>query len=512
MMVGKGVSILFSLAVASTFDRICDGGSFVVDAFTPAKSSPAAVLPVSYSTHHLVKSVPLWRRPQTHPKSRIALQLAKNNGNSPYSFDVSRPTFDLFTLRSIRGDALLQYNTLNQSEPLRINLYLLLTLSLFAFPAVSEAVLGDSLSLPGTAASAVGGLGSFGLFLRECGRRSRQLIRIEKELDAEFLTLRLPSNRFADRPVGKVAQLRDIRGVKRVLAICGSKDQLSDALVQFRVLRRRFAQAAVIVVAVPTDGSKLADWGVRDEEVRSAPFLAEAQGVEEWLEYFRSLQYGDKNEAEGEGKECLVWFGLNNNGRSFASGAGEPPRLIEVLGQNLRPVEVLDEDDAAEDSATADKTRSQLIANVLEAQTKFYDALTSGDLTSMKSICSKDGAAEVSEVMELGGRIDNWETCLAEDARPSGMVVSGADVLVVSDTEAYSTAIEFPPNAGVESATLLAVQQWGRDTGGDWKLKLHQTIPWSTISKAGGTLRCDCRGCVALTRGKDRRTFGGLIG
>lgn len=78
---------------------------------------------------------------------------------------------------------------------------------------------------------------------------------------------------------------------------------------------------------------------------------------------------------------------------------------------------------------------------------------------------------------------------------------------------AYSTCIEFPSNAGIDGATLLAVQRWSRESEGDeWKLDLHQTIPWSTGSRAGGTLRCDCRGCVALARAVDKRTFGGLIG
>ena len=95
------------------------------------------------------------------------------------------------------------------------------------------------------------------------------------------------------------------------------------------------------------------------------------------------------------------------------------------------------------------------------------------------------------------------------------MKVSGADVLVVSDTEAYTTAIEFPVVGGMvdSTATLLAVQTWTRTTDNDdWKLVLHQTIPWSPDAKAQGTLLCDCRGCVALTRGAERRTFGGLIG
>ncbi len=112
-----------------------------------------------------------------------------------------------------------------------------------------------------------------------------------------------------------------------------------------------------------------------------------------------------------------------------------------------------------------------------------------------------------------GGRIDSWKDCLADGARPEGMKFSGADTLIVSDTESYSTVVEFPSNAGVESATLLAVQKWTRTSQKDsWKLDLHQTIPWSPENKAQGTLRCDCRGCVALTRSPERRTFGGIVG
>jgi hypothetical protein len=102
---------------------------------------------------------------------------------------------------------------------------------------------------------------------------------------------------------------------------------------------------------------------------------------------------------------------------------------------------------------------------------------------------------------------------LEEGARPAGMITSGSDVLVLSETEAYSTTIEFPANLGIDSASLLAVQRWTRESPTDpWKLLLHQTIPWSPASKASGTLRCDYRGCVALTSAPEKRTFGGLVG
>jgi hypothetical protein len=116
--------------------------------------------------------------------------------------------------------------------------------------------------------------------------------------------------------------------------------------------------------------------------------------------------------------------------------------------------------------------------------------------------------------MDAGGRLDPWKDCLAEGARPEGMKISESEVTIISDTEAYTTVVESPANTGFDSATLLAVQKWTRsNVGGDeWQLCLHQTIPWATMTKAQGTLRCDCRGCVALTRAPARQTFGGLIG
>ena len=119
----------------------------------------------------------------------------------------------------------------------------------------------------------------------------------------------------------------------------------------------------------------------------------------------------------------------------------------------------------------------------------------------------------LQQVIDMGGRIDSWKDCLAEGARPSEMQVSGADATVYSDTEAYTTCIEFPANTGMDSASLLAVQRFVRANKNEpWKLDLHQTIPWNLETKAQGTLQCDCRGCVALTRGNERRTFGGIIG
>lgn len=173
-------------------------------------------------------------------------------------------------------------------------------------------------------------------------------------------------------------------------------------------------------------------------------------------------------------------------------------------------MDLLDDTDEAELSQDVPAAKQ-----ILECQKKFYSVLTdSSDESDMKPIFTANPAQEVDEVVDGGGRIDGWDKCLEPGARPAGMVVSGSDLWVVSDTVAYSTCIEFPTsNAGMDGTTLLAVQRWQREAeDGDWKLELHQTIPWSAGSRAGGTLRCDCRGCVALARAPDKRTFGGIIG
>lgn len=421
-----------------------------------------------------------------------ALQMSAN------PFDVSKPVFDLFALRQIRGDALLQYSTLNQSEPLRINLYGLTAITLFSAPFISEAVGGEAMNLAGTAASTLAGIGSMVLFVNECRKRSQQLTRIEKELNAEKLTVRLPASAIADRRYGQAESLLQLKRSStppRIIALAGTSSQLKEALMPLQVLGRRLAQSSTYVVPIPLDGSKRVDWGIGDTRT---PWLAEACELDEWKEYFDGLA----ETLSGE----FRWFGLNSNGRSFGSGSGDIPQWLQVLGQHLRPTELLDEDDEAVALSIDEKI-------VIECQKKFYKALTTGDLDTLTSLHSLTPSSQVSEVISSGGRIDNWQSCLEEGARPKGMRVSGSDAIIVSDTRAFSTTVEFPANTGIETATLLAIQQWTRSSAGeDWKLKLHQTIPWSPQSKAQGTLLCDCRGCVALTRSVERRTFGGVIG
>lgn len=390
----------------------------------------------------------------------------------------------------------MQYNTLNQSEPLRINIFGLLAVSLFAAPLISEAVGGEPMNLVGTAASTVAGLACVALFVKECRSRSMQLTRIEKELNAENLVVRLPSNVLADNPYGSPESLLTLKRSNtppRIIALCGTASQLQEPLTSLRVLGRRLKQSSTYVVAVPVDDSKRGDWGI-DQRLN---WLAEAVDVKEWKDYFDGLS---------DSTNDFRWFGLNSNGRSFGSGSGEIPQWLQVLGQHLRPTELLDEDDKT-------VCLSDEEASVIECQTKFYKALTTGDYETLTALYSPEQSPLVSEVVSAGGRLDDWKSCLEDGARPEEMQTSGSDAVIVSDTKAYSTVVEFPANVGIDAATLLATQQWVRSSPDDeWKLELHQTIPWSPQSRAQGTLRCDCRGCVALTRSAERRTFGGLIG
>lgn len=177
----------------------------------------------------------------------VALKLSTNQ------FDVTKPVFDLFALRFIRGDALMQYNALNQSEPLRINLYGLLAFTFFSAPFLGEAVGGDEpMGLVGSTGSALAGLASVGLFVRECGKRSKQLARIEKELNAENLQVRLP-NAFADMSYGRPESLLTLKrssSPPRIIAVCGTASQLEETLTLLRVLGKRLKQSSTFVVPV----------------------------------------------------------------------------------------------------------------------------------------------------------------------------------------------------------------------------------------------------------------------
>ena len=457
------------------------------------------------------------------PSSQHTKQLYLSSSNdSTSSFDISKPVFDFYSFRSIRGDALAKYNSLNQSEPLRINLAALAMLTCMASPWLVPELSSSSssLTLPQGIAAASLAVLSGGAFVRECQRRSKQLTRLEKELEALDLFIKLPSNLLADAPFRTAATVRELLKALsiRLVVVRGTAQELSSTLLQeLQVLGRRLSQANAYVVIVPTDGSTKTDWGLSATTRYS--WLAEPESIAAWNKYFDDTLLASSSttttttstasddsiaQSVGTTASSFRWFGLKPNGRTFGSGT-TPPSWLQVMGRNILPTAVLDEKDPAVVSENSEQEQA-----ILECQQRFYTALTTGNAKLLKEVYYDQSTEAVDRVIQDGGRMDTWETCLADGARPEGMKVADADVTIVSDTLAYSTIIEFP--AMIQGSTLLAVQTWTRgNSDEDWKLQEHQTIPWSD-SPAGGTLICDCRGCVSLVRSPERRTFGGLIG
>ena len=316
-----------------------------------------------------------------------------HNDRQGNQFDISKPTFDLLSFRLIRSDALLRYNSLNQSEPLRINLFLLATISLLGYPLWCESVTGDVPSVTSSVGAAGVGLACGALFWRERSRRSNQLKRMEKELNAGSLSVTLPVNK-AISSVRPEVRLVDLKSKRRIVAIRGSKEQFksSGVLDTIFALRRRMIQSQTLVVLIPTDGTKSNDeLGLNDYQLGDALWLANPSNLNEWEDYFNELI----DNPSGQ----LAWFALNFNGRSIASGVNEAPRLLELMGQQLQPMEILDESDGVE---LVEGQKMAIAKEIMEKQQNFYGVLTdSDDQSKMQSIYSEKLSDEVNEVCFL---------------------------------------------------------------------------------------------------------------
>lgn len=422
------------------------------------------------------------------------------------SFDIAKPIFDLYAFRTVRGDALAKYNSLNQSEPLRINLSLLVALSFLASPFLASDLYGQSLTLPQTALVIGASVASLAIFRRECQRRNNQLTRLEKELDALDLSIRLPANSLADNPYLQSRTLKQTlaskassEGGMRLIAINGPKEELKAALSSLRILGRRLVQANTYVLVIPSDSSTIQDWGLDDTR---QPWLASTDVLDSWRQYCTVLS----DNQSPESATTFKWFGISATGRSFGSGQGSIPSWLQLMGQFCRPVEVLDPDYLA--SQQTKEAQAPLIEQAIKARhSDFYKALTTGDYDGIQDVFKSGPGSEselVSQVVADGGRLDGWKFCLQDGNRPEGMTIADVDVTILSETMATSTNLEFPetPGGRIDDATLLAIQEWEKvpDENGVWKLKQHQTIPWSTSQPAAGTLICDGRGCVSLMR------------
>jgi hypothetical protein len=516
---------------------------------------------VSLHSHPIVRSKNVqYRKQYTHTnKFRLPYcKMTNPNENGGTGYDLSKPIYDLYALRMVRGDAMIQYNLRNQSEPLRINLALLGTLFLLCLPSLISKLSGAASSaavvptvmplvtpdltvtIPQTAVSWLGAVGCFAFGVQQSQKRNKQLLRIEKECFAGDLCIQLPMTWIAsDRPYQTQEQsIRNVIKSKscRVLAMSGPSMKLEQIVkAELAVYNRRWKQSSTYWVLIPTDIVASDRKSTSFLSQIRYPWLAQAYDINLWIEFFQSLQSTD-NIAVSKANVSISWFGLSATGRSFGSGTTKPASYLQILGNSLSPIDVFfDDDDTDQNSATDQRMKENIDndpieADLLSCQNRFYDALTKGKLNVMKSDVYDDALDdEVSSVIQQGGRLDEWDKCLMVDAKPTGMTISDREVIQIPTDDpnvqtAYTTCIEFPVDTylGGVTPTLLAVQKWKKATVTDttattmtnasdveWKLVQHQTIPWTNEGIAGGTLICDCRGCVALVRTSSSSTASG---
>lgn len=149
------------------------------------------------------------------------------------------------------------------------------------------------------------------------------------------LHLRPPQSIHADAPYGAAATVRQWQQAStlRLLAMTGSDEELAKALQDLSILGRRLQQSSSLVVVVPRTGSKL--------KLPRHLWLAAAN----WQDYFEAL-------SPDSG---FRWFGLSAVGRSLGSGQ-TIPSWLQLLGQRVRPTDLLDESDNGA-AAVTDKTQ-----------------------------------------------------------------------------------------------------------------------------------------------------------
>ena len=417
------------------------------------------------------------------------------------SFDVSAQQFDLLSLRTFRRDTILQYDATNQSEPLRIALCFLGVLFSLCIPTLFDssydALTANVAALIGTGISGT-------LFQRNRSARSARMGKIDLEYQMGDLNARYRGVR--------TQKLSELRQKRRVVALVGPRATIEPRIQQARVYRRRLSGADAVVVPVYSDRDGATDAAVAAVGEAESRWLWAAADTAAWLGYFESLLSVRSMDVGRDG----AWLGLNFKGRSFGSALGAP-RWDELLGTALQPsgdgfgelkeAGSMSLDEAAAEAAAAavavaGSGRADAAAlaaatddarSLLDAQDRFYAALTSKDVGTMAELWEGSTPDEsVSEALASGAREEPWAAG-SSAFPPTGMRATDRDALVVSDDEGWTTAIERP----LEGGTLLATQRWRR-VDGAWRIATHRYIPWSADgATAIATLRCDGRGCVS---------------
>lgn len=485
------------------------------------------------------------------PRARPAAMAASGGGGGG-GYDMSRAQLDPLSGRSFRRDALLQYSSTNQSEPLRILLFALLAAILALAPFVSDEVpssLGAALAEPpARAACALGAFGASALFQRERGRRTAQLVRLERECALRELPVTLD-----DGLVRRTVPLAKLSGERAAVLLLGAPERVRRSLDEARVLAPRLNEAEVLLIGVPLSGG-----GEASSAVAAARELSLALGPREWLgvaagarqwERFAAQTLGLGDEGSAVLAERGGWIALTRRGRTCGSGLG-PAQLDQLLGAQygprttLPPVGAWAEADARAARAGAAGGGSaagapSAEARLLEAQAALYTALSAADGAALGSLWAAEsaaiarGAGEMPETFLFGvtgakaaaaegaARMDDWGAVLADGAT-LGLQAGGATAAVLGPepqsgaggsgsgrrlVEGLTSCLEYPParEDGSVPPTLLATQRWVAEApaeGGElgWRLVSHRTIPFAFRMGAMACLRCDARGCVAFNR------------
>ncbi|CAE8610301.1 unnamed protein product, partial [Polarella glacialis] len=367
-------------------------------------------------------------------------------GGSSDKFDkaafLRREEFDPLSLQSYRQEALLQYSNTNQSEPLRIYIFLFLTISGLCSPAFAARDVAAWYYI----IAAVLTLGSGFLFLRERGKRTAQLVRLQREYSLGDLKIEI-----SDSAVGTSTrcEVRSLRTKRRVVALFGKRDQLAEALAAALPYRRRLEQSGVVIIPISASNADDAEAALAEalggaSGVRAAArWLATPLSLESWRQYFEDLL-----EEKGGTNGRAVWVGLSVKGRVFGSDFGCPvwDELLAAMPP-LAPPRSTEPAFAGADSQ-----------DLLAAQASFYTALTGGDEAALAKLFTDTDDLEISEALRVDAErgfsnLSGWEMVLAPGARPE-LTVASQDAVLLSQTHAVSTCIEFP----VLGPTLLASQ------------------------------------------------------
>lgn len=448
---------------------------------------------IAYGNERLAGPLPLWT-PRSGAAGRSFCRVARAATQFDRESFLQREEFDLLSFQSVRREALLQYRNTNQSEPLRIGLFLLGALGgLFApFLAPKDA----EATFYGAALLAVLVFGF--LFNRERGKRTAQLVRLQREYSIGDLWLEDEDLRTG---ASSRVRVREFRSQRRLVLLNGSELQLREALTAGVPYRQRLRQSEVIVVPVSagdgegeTERAVEAALGGRAAVRASSMWLRSPGKLWQWQDYFEDLL-----EDRGGPGGRSVWVALNFRGRVIGSSFGAPI-WDEVLAALPPRRPLLSTDPTAEGAGPPE---------VLAAQDTFYKALLAGDEATISQLFVPEDDPELSFAIQTDAsgstNLSGWPVVLAEGARPE-LIIASRDAVLQNSYEAVTTCIEFP----MFGPTLLATQVWRRapsaspgEPCSEWKLLNHRTIPYANQVEARVALRCDHRGCVAFGKQMD---------